>query len=89
LATINKVAGDAVAKIPVVGETQIDETLIEASSRLEKFCSRNTEQTMEQFASNQSSCVRPFVENINTVSKLYNQPMELLFDQENIYLRLA
>lgn len=41
---------------------------------------------MKQFENNQSSCVRPFVENINTVNRLYNQPMELVFDQENIYL---
>ncbi|MBC3803342.1 hypothetical protein GH808_02655 [Acetobacterium fimetarium] len=89
LATINKFAGDAVAMIPVVSDSQIDETLIEASNQMEKFHSKKTEQTMKQFESNQSSCVRPFVENISTVSRLYNQPMELLFDQENIYLSLS
>lgn len=89
LATINRFAGDAVAKIPVISESQIDETLIEASNQLEKFCSKKKEQTMTQFESDQGSCVRPFVENINTVNKLYNQPMVLLFDQENIYLSLV
>lgn len=88
LATINKFAGDAVAMIPVVSDSQIDETLIEASNQLGKICSKKTEQTMEQFRSNQKSCVSPFVENINTVNRLYNQPMELIFDQENIYLSL-
>ncbi len=88
LATINKVAGDAVAKIPVVSDSQIDETLIAASNRLEKFNTSKTKQTMEQFETNQSSFVSPFVENINTVNQLYNQPMEILFDQENLYLRL-
>ena len=43
---------------------------------------------MEQLANIQSSAVYPFIENINTVNKLYNQPMELLFDAENIYLEL-
>lgn len=89
LATINKFAGDAVAKIPFVSDSQIDEALIEASNQLGKQCSKKTELTMEQFQSNQSSCVSPFVENINTVNRLYNQPMELLFDQENIYLSLS
>lgn len=88
LASINKFAGDAVAMIPVVSDSQIDETLIETGNQLDKICSKKTEDTMEQFRSNQSSCVSPFVENINTVNRLYNQPLELLFDQENIYLSL-
>ncbi|HAZ06824.1 MAG TPA: hypothetical protein DCY58_12560 [Acetobacterium sp.] len=88
LASINKFAGDAVAMIPVVSDSQIDETLIETGNQLDKICSKKTEDTMEQFRSNQSSCVSPFVENINTVNRLYNQPLALLFDQENIYLSL-
>lgn len=89
LATINKVAGDAVAMIPVVSDSHIDETLIEASNQLGQLCSKKTEQTMEQFESNQNSCVSPFVENISTVNHLYNQPAVLLFDQENVYLSLS
>ncbi|WP_026394985.1 hypothetical protein [Acetobacterium malicum] len=85
-ASMNKFAGDAVAKIPFICDSQIDETLIEASNQLGKLCSRKTEQTMKQFENNQNNCVRPFVENIDTINRLYNQPMELLFDQENIYL---
>ncbi len=87
LATINKVAGDTVAKIPGVSESQIDENLIAASNTLEKFNSIKTQQTMKTFVHNQRSFVSPFVENINTVNLLYNQPMELIFDQENIYLK--
>lgn len=33
--------------------------------------------------------VRPFVENIDSVNRLYNRPMEMLFDQENVYLAIA
>ena len=86
LTSINKAAGDAVAKMPVVSKSQIDETLIEASSRLGKLSSKRIKQTMEQLISKQSSAVYPFIENINTVNKLYNQPAILFFDKENIYL---
>ena len=34
-------------------------------------------------------CVRPFVENIDSVNRLYNRPIEMVFDQENIYLGSA
>lgn len=88
LAGINRVAGNALAKTPVVSKSQIDETLIETSNRLEKYGSRKTEQTLEQFVKHQSSCVRPFVENINAINRLYNHPVELLVDKENMYYSL-
>lgn len=86
LTSINKAAGGAVAKIPVVSKTQMDETLLETSSRLEKFSSKRTKKTMEQLANTQSSSVRPFIDNINTIKILYSQPMEIIIDEENIYL---
>lgn len=89
LASVNKAAGEALAKVPVVNKSQIDETLIKTSNSLGKFSSRKTEKTLKQFTNNQSSFVHPFVENINTINKLYNQPMDLLVDHENVYFNLA
>ena len=86
LASVNKVAGEAIAKVPVISKSQIDETLIKAGDKLGDYNSKRTGQTLKQFIEKQSAYVRPFVDNINTINKLYNQPMELLFDQENFYL---
>lgn len=86
LASINRVAGGAVAKVPIVSKSKIDETLIEASQWLGRFSSRKTVHTMKHFINNQNSFVQPFVENIKAVNRLYNKPMELFFDQENIYI---
>lgn len=86
LASINRVAGDAVAKIPVISKSQIDETLIETGHRLGEFGTKRTAEAMKQFASHQSSAVYPFVENIKLVNELYNNPMDVLFDNENIYI---
>lgn len=85
LASISKVAGDAVAKVPIVSNSQIDESLMKVSSRLERFNSNNTEQTMEMFLKHQNSSVRTFIESINSVNTLYNHPLEIYLDQENIY----
>jgi len=35
------------------------------------------------------SCVQPFIDNIEMVNQLYNQPINLLLDGENIYLGSA
>lgn len=85
-AAINKAAGEAIAKVPVISKSQIDETLIETGSKIGKYGQKRTAQTMQQFVDRQSSCVIPFVEKINTVNRLYNQPIELLFDNENVYI---
>ena len=34
----------------------------------------------------QSSCVRPFIENINNANQLYNNSVEFLIDKENVYI---
>jgi hypothetical protein len=89
LASANKVVGDTVSKIPVVSNSRIDETLIETSSRIGNFGSRRTEQMMRDFTDNKNSDVYLFVESIKKINRLYNQPLELLFDNENIYLNLS
>ena len=86
LASVNKMAGEAIAKVPVISKSQIDETLIEAGEKLEDFGTKRAEQTMQQFLEKQSTYVRPFIDNINIVNALYNEPLELLFDKENIYI---
>lgn len=88
LAGVNKVAGKTVAKVPVVSKSKIDEALIDAGEWIGKFNARKTERTMDQFINHQSSCVQPFIDNINVVNSLYNEPIELLVDDGNLYFSL-
>lgn len=44
---------------------------------------------MERYIENRDSGVEVFIDNINTVNRLHNKPVELLFDNENVYLELA
>lgn len=89
VAGLNKTLGKGIAKIPKISDGQVDEALIGAGEKVDGFSERRTESTMELFASEECSCVRPFVDNINAVNMIYNEPMELLFDRENIYFRLT
>lgn len=89
LASVNKITGKAIAKLPVISNSQIDETLIETGDKLGKFGSKRTEQTLKQFVDKQNSSAWVFVENINMINRLYNQPIELMFDQENLYIGAA
>jgi len=86
VASVNTVAGKAISKIPGINKSQIDETLIESGIKLGEFGSKRTEKTMLCFVDSRLGCILPFKENIQAVNKLYNQPMEVLFDNDNIYL---
>ncbi len=86
LSVVNKLAGETIAKIPVVNKSQIDETLISAGEKLGKFKDKRTETTMKYLAAQQSSSVRPFIDNINAINELYNQPVTLVFDEDYLYL---
>ena len=86
LSGINKGAGTAIAKIPGINKSQIDETLIEAGERIGAYKNRRVQTTMQQLLERQSSCVRPFIDNINAVNRLYNEPVTLIFNHDTLYL---
>lgn len=86
LSAINKGAGTAIAKIPGINKSQIDETLIEAGERIGAYKNRRVQTTMQQLLERQSSCVRPFIDIINAVNRLYNEPVTLIFNHDTLYL---
>lgn len=86
LSIMTKAAGEAFARIPLLRKTRLDENLLGASQRLEEFGARKVQKTMRQFIDQQSSCVRPFVENIEMIGRIYNRPMSLVFNGEDLYL---
>lgn len=89
LSVMNRVAGETIAKIPVISKSQIDETLIEAGEKLGTYKEKRVVTTMYKLVERQSSCIRPFIDNIDMVNRMYNQPMTLIFNDENMYLSAA
>lgn len=86
LASASKTVGTAVNKIPVISNSQIDENLISAGERMGKMSESRTENALGCLVSSSCSHVQPFVDNILLIYKLYNEPVEMLFDNENLYL---
>ena len=87
LSKATKAAGETVAKVPVIGKSQIDEGLIAGGDKLQKLGNRKAEKTMDQFRENKADEVMIFAENIKNVDTLYNSPMRILFDDSNIYIK--
>jgi len=80
--------GKTVEKIPYLSDSQLDENLIKASQDINAFSSDQVNKTMQVLEDN-SEFVLPFVDNIKTVNILYNKPMNILFDTENLYLEIS
>lgn len=87
IATINRTAGEAIAKLPGISKSPVDEALIGAGERLEKMDEKRRTKTMQVLIDKQSGVVRPFIDSINTVNRLYNQPLSMLFDGDTLYLK--
>ena len=86
LSIASRAAGKAIEKVPVISKSQIDETLIGTGDKIGDISDKRTVKTMEILSDKQNSYVMPFVENIVLVNKLYNEPIEIVFDNENVYL---
>lgn len=78
--------GKAIEKTPVGDFTPIDEALQEASKGIGEFSKGVKRDMMRKITDARSSDVRPFVENIENVNRLYNEPTMLLADDDAIYM---
>lgn len=89
LSIANKTAGEAIAKIPVISKSQLDESLIAAGAKLGTYEEKRAQTTMRQFVAHKSSCIHLFIDQINAINRIYNRPMTLIFNQETVYLGSA
>ncbi|MBQ4313453.1 MAG: hypothetical protein IJC18_04500, partial [Clostridia bacterium] len=86
LSKISSGAGKLIEKIPVISKSQLDENLIKAGDALQKANANRTQNIIQLFANGRTDYVSPFIENICVIDNLYNRPMQLMFDSENIYI---
>lgn len=89
LSKSSKKVGKAVEKVPVIKTEQLEEALAGAGSWLGNVGGKRIEQSMRKFTRKQDNTVVPFIESIETVSRIYNQQLELSFDEEGLYLTSA
>ena len=78
--------GKLVEKLPVLGDTQADERLVAAGNKLKKLGEDKIHKQMQNLIERQSNFVRPFIENIETINDFHNKPVQLLLDNDNIYI---
>ena len=48
-----------------------------------------TDSALGRLTEYSGDCVRPFVDQIGAIDRVYNSPINILFDSENVYLGSA
>lgn len=89
VASAGKATGEFIASLPLISKSPIDEVLVSSSMRLASHGETKAKKALSSILDKQNSFIRPFIENINTISALYNHPINMFFDEENIYLEPA
>lgn len=87
LAVASRFMGEAIAKVPVISKSQLDESLIEAGGRLGRYGEKRAAAALEGLAQTRMGVTLPFVENIRAVNDLYNKPVAYLFDKDTVYVQ--
>lgn len=84
----SKFLGETFAKIPVISDSQIDENLIETSDKIKNTNIQRNKSFAQQLTVRKSVDISPFIENLLMINKLYNEPIEVLVDENNMYMPL-
>ena len=87
LSSLSKGTGKLIAKIPLINKTKLDENLISAGECLKETRTQQTSCVMKKVFAGDTEFVTPFIENIHRVNILYNEPIEMLFDNETMYIK--
>lgn len=86
LSTVNKAVGNTLAKVPIINKAQLGESLINTGDRLNSYKDKKVRTSMSKLFERQNVYIRPFIDNIDTIERIYNQSSTVVFDKENLYL---
>ena len=86
LSKASKATGQGVAKAPLINKTELENNLLQVSVKLREYDSDKREETLNALAENSSASVMPYVETIDNLNRFHNEPMDVMFDEEYIYV---
>ena len=86
LANASKETGELISKIPFISKGQVDEFFINSGNKIKKLNEKRNDKNIQKIVENSIKGVNPFIEYLNKVSIIYNEPIEILMDNNNLYL---
>lgn len=86
LSKASKATGQGVAKTPLINKTDLENDLLQVSVKLKEYDSDKRKETLNALAETFSASVMPYVETIDNLNRFHNEPMDVMFDEEYIYV---
>ena len=83
LSSFSKDTGKVISNL---GDLQLDKTLIDLGKNISKEKKKSIEKVMRKLTSNKDSDLNIFINNLKNIDQIYNHPLEIYYDAENIYL---
>lgn len=83
---MTKGIGKAVQKITLSITGEDEKELLEFNDKVKDYNKQRIETKLDSFSKNQESCSLVFADNIKTINTLFNNELEILFDDENLYV---
>ena len=82
----SRTVGGAIGKLPLVSRGPVDELLQRAGDQLAAQGEWQTDAVRQAFIQLRDPSVRPFLENLATLDRLYNSPLELRLGGDTLIL---
>ncbi|MEE0957965.1 MAG: hypothetical protein UH734_07795 [Ruminococcus sp.] len=82
----SKFLGQAASSVPLFKEKQIDKGLIDNGKNLEKIETERNQAFSKDISSRSRVDIDVFLDNLKMIDHLYNDRVQILFDNENVYL---
>ena len=86
IATLGQGTGNILAKAPLIKKTRFDELLINSSEKIKVHSNERNSKALKNLVNNSVIGVNPFIDTLNTVSKIHNESFDILFDNTGLYV---
>lgn len=86
LANASKGTGKFISKIPLISRGSVDEFLMDSGEKIKEKNEKRNNKNVQKLIKNSIKGISPFVESLDRLNIIYNEPIEILMDNNNLYL---
>lgn len=88
IAKASKAIGEAIGSVPIVSRGIVDDALVGIGEHLDELKENRPVETAKNLIAQKDSCLLPFIDAVETISRLANHPGATYFDKDGVYLEL-
>lgn len=83
---VGKGLGSAIGKVPIVNKGKVDELMQSGGDKLKRMRKKQDKKELSQLLPQKSCNVEPFINTLDMIDDLYNKPVEIAVDRDNLYV---